>query len=57
MAKEAKESNLKAKFEYDGIEMTIEKTVADYDIEDGTKALAQLVQLLAKGSEISLISE
>ena len=57
MAKEAKESTLTANFEYDGINMTITKVVPDYDIDDATKALAQLVQLLAKGSEIPLIAE
>tara|TARA_Y100000310_G_scaffold156845_1_gene156262 strand:+ start:1668 stop:1838 length:171 start_codon:yes stop_codon:yes gene_type:complete len=54
MAKESKESTLTAGFEYDGVAMTVTQVVPNYDIEDATKALVNLVKLLSQGSTISV---
>jgi hypothetical protein len=54
MAKESKESTLTGSFEYDGVAMTVTQVVPNYDIEDATKALVNLVKLLAQGSTINV---
>jgi len=54
MAKEAKTKIVTANFEYDGISMTIQAVVYDYEIEEGVKELATQVKLLQKGGQLSI---
>ena len=54
MAKEAKTTNVTAKLNYDGVELTISKFVYDYELEAGVKDLVTQVKLLAKGSDLSV---
>tara|TARA_A200000159_G_C7233217_1_gene301176 strand:- start:60 stop:242 length:183 start_codon:yes stop_codon:yes gene_type:complete len=54
MAKEAKTKIVTANFEYDGINMTIQAVVYDYEIEEGVKELATQVKLLQKGGQLSI---
>lgn len=54
MAKEAKTKIVTANFEYDGISMTIQAVVYDYEIEEGVKDLATQVKLLQKGGQLSI---
>jgi hypothetical protein len=54
MAKEAKTKIVTANFEYDGISMTIQAVVYDYEIEEGVKELATQVKLLQKGGQLSV---
>ena len=54
MAKEAKTKIVTANFEYDGIGMTIQAVVYDYEIEEGVKELATQVKLLQKGGQLSV---
>ena len=54
MAKEAKTKIVTANFEYDGINMTNQAVVYDYEIEEGVKELATQVKLLQKGGQLSI---